>query len=138
MPEDAEVEISHHYGIENIFKYGCCLINVINRSYCKKLILLTEGQEHPTQYHNVKEETFRILHGEIELILDGKVMNLKKGDEALVRSNIRHSFKAISDCIIEEISTTSIKEDSFYIDEKINKMPRESRKSVESLNFGKY
>lgn len=138
VPEDVEVEISHHYGVENIFKFGCCLINVINRSYCKKLILLIKGQEHPTQYHNVKEETFRILHGDIELILDDKLLVLEKGDEALVRSNTRHSFKAISDCIIEEISTTSIKEDSFYIDTKINEMPRESRKSVQSLNYGKY
>ncbi|MCR8538803.1 MAG: N-acetylneuraminate synthase family protein [Prochlorococcus marinus CUG1439] len=138
IPNEVEVEISHHYGIDKIFDYGCCIINIINRSYCKKLILMTKGQNHPTQYHLVKEETFRILHGEIELILDGNSRILKKGDEALVRSSIKHSFNAISDCIIEELSTTSIKEDSYYSDKKISDLPREHRKSIHSLNHGKY
>ena len=135
VPEQISVEVSHHYGISQIEKFGCCLLNIINRSYCKKLIVMTKGQSHPTQYHNVKEETFRVLHGSLELILDGSLMNLYKGDEALVRSGVKHSFSAQSDCIIEELSTTSINEDSFYEDPKISSIDRSKRKTITNLHF---
>lgn len=135
VPEDIEIEVSHHNGIKEIEKVGCCLINVINRSYCKKLIIMTKGQEHPTQHHNVKEETFRVLHGELNLTLDGKSQILNRGEEALVRSGTKHSFIAKSDCIIEELSTTSINSDSFYEDQEINKLPRAERKTILNLHF---
>ena len=99
---------------------------------------MTSGQMHPTQYHNVKEETFRILHGEVEIILNGEIKRLTRGDEALVRSGTKHSFKAITNLIIEEISTTSINSDSFYDDEKINKMERSERKTILNLYFTNY
>ena len=99
---------------------------------------MTSGQTHPTQYHNVKEETFRILHGEVEIILNGEIKRLSRGEEALVRSGTKHSFKAITNSIIEELSTTSINSDSFYEDEKINKLERNERKTILNLHFDYY
>ena len=32
-----EVEYSHHYGMKNFKKTGACIINCINRAYCKKI-----------------------------------------------------------------------------------------------------
>ena len=96
---------------------------------------MTENQEHPTQYHKIKEETFRILYGELDLQLNGTIYNLSIGDEALVSSTVRHSFKAKSDCIIEEISTTSMEDDSYYEDEKINNLKREQRKTIMKLHL---
>ena len=96
---------------------------------------MTEGQLHPTQHHEIKEETFRVLHGEIELILDGEMQILRRGQEALVKKGMKHSFKANSDSIIEELSTTSINTDSFYEDSYINKLSREDRKSILNLHF---
>lgn len=135
VPAKVEIEVSHHYGLDQVDKFGCCLINVVNRSYCKKLIIMTKGQEHPIQHHNVKEETFRILHGELELNLDSKSTVLAKGDESLVRSGVKHSFKANTDCIIEELSTTSIPEDSYYEDLNIKALRREDRKTIVNLHF---
>tara|TARA_B100000401_G_C52723186_1_gene679685 strand:+ start:47 stop:1066 length:1020 start_codon:yes stop_codon:yes gene_type:complete len=135
IPNDSELEISHHRGVKNIDQIGCCLVNIVNRSYCKKLIIMTEGQTHPTQFHNVKEELFRILYGKVKLVRDGEVKILNIGEEALVRSDVRHSFSAISDCIIEEISTTSLSEDSFYLDDKINSLSREERKTYMKLHL---
>ena len=79
VPDDVEVEVSHHKGIENIESVGCCLINIINRNYCKKLIIMTKGQFHPEQHHKVKEETFRVLYGELSLKIDEKTFTLKRG-----------------------------------------------------------
>jgi len=135
VPRDVSLEISHHYGLEKIDEYGCCLITIVNRNYCKKLIIMTKGQSHPTQHHKIKEETFRILHGELELLLNDEKNILKLGDEALVKVGHKHAFKANTDCIFEEISSTSINDDSYYDDEKVNSMKRVDRKSISKLHF---
>ena len=135
VPYDVSLEISHHYGLENIDDYGCCLITIVNRNYCKKLIVMTKGQSHPSQHHKIKEETFRVLHGQLELLLNNEKNILKIGDEALINVGHKHAFKAETDCIFEEISSTSINDDSYYDDEKINSMQREDRKSLAKLHF---
>ncbi|SPT69319.1 Uncharacterized conserved protein, contains double-stranded beta-helix domain [Anaerobiospirillum thomasii] len=38
------------------------------------------GQDFPAHYHNIMEENFYILEGEIDIVVDGKVNHLKKGD----------------------------------------------------------
>tara|TARA_B100001989_G_C24550515_1_gene474205 strand:- start:2136 stop:3665 length:1530 start_codon:yes stop_codon:yes gene_type:complete len=138
IPDDINIEVSHHYGIKLIEKYGCCLINIINRNYCKKLIIMTNGQTHPTQHHDVKEETFRILFGEVEINLNGEIKRLYRGEEALIKAGTKHSFKAITNVVIEELSTTSLNSDSYYEDESINKLARSERKTILNLHFDYY
>ena len=129
LSEKYALEISHHYGLENIKQTGCCIVNIVNRSYCKKFIVMSAGQNHPAQYHEIKEETFRIVYGELELTINDKSTRLYEGDECLVRSRDIHSFRAITDCIIEELSTISIPADSYYLDPKINELSRDQRKT---------
>ena len=71
LNSDFVVEYSHHYGYENFRKTGAVIINCINRSYCKKLIIMLPGQSHPAHFHQQKEETFQILSGKLDLFLDG-------------------------------------------------------------------
>ena len=54
---------------------------------------MTEGQKHPTQFHNVKEELFRVLYGKVEPVRNGEISILNIGDEALVRSYVKHSLQ---------------------------------------------
>ena len=122
-----EVEISHHYGIDNFYQTGAVLINCISREYCKKLLILCPGQSHPTHFHKQKEETFQVLSGDLILNLEGKEKECKPGDIVLVQRGARHSFKTEKGVVFEEISTTHFKEDSFYDDEKI--MKNEERKT---------
>lgn len=130
IADDELLEISHHFGEEEIWSYGCCIINVLNRSYCKKLILMTAGQEHPEQFHKVKDETFRVIWGELQFTLDGTVHELKEGHSLVVESNARHTFRALTDVVIEELSTTSSPADSYYTDARISSRPRTARKSM--------
>ena len=71
VPGQLELEISHHYGLDNFARYGSTIITVVNREYCKRVIVLVPGQTHPEQYHKQKDETYHILHGDIALTLDG-------------------------------------------------------------------
>lgn len=121
VPSRLDLEISHHYGVDKFFEYGCTLINFINRDYCKKLIIVVPGQKHPEQYHKVKEETFHVLYGDVVIELDGKKQVCKPGEMVTVEKGIKHIFSSKTGAIIEEISSTHYKDDSFYVDTEIAK-----------------
>ncbi len=128
VPGKATLEISHHYGLENFNDTGCTIINVVNREYCKKLIVLLPGQHHPEQYHRIKEETFVVLYGDVVLTLDGVVKNCHKGDVETVTSGTKHIFSSRGGAVIEEISSTHHTDDSYYTDESI--LRNKDRKTV--------
>jgi len=118
-PGEAELEISHHYGIDHFYEVGITMITVVNREYCKKLIIALPGQSHPEQYHEKKGETFVILYGDVDLSLDGESQRLVKGDVVTIEPGVRHKFKTLNGCVIEEVSSTHYKDDSFYTDKEI-------------------
>ena len=135
LPSHIPLEVSHHYGLDNFKEHGMGIITLINRSYAKKLLICVPGQKHPEQYHLRKEETFRLLYGDVALALDGQVTNMAVGDIITVEKEVRHEFSTERGCVIEEISDTHFADDSFYTDEKINK--NLDRKTVVTLYTGK-
>tara|TARA_X000000950_G_C13910110_1_gene658635 strand:- start:3248 stop:4759 length:1512 start_codon:yes stop_codon:yes gene_type:complete len=137
VPEMSRIEISHHYGIKKFYKFGLCMITVINQSYCKKYLFMFKNQKHPAQYHKIKQETFLILFGKIFLKTKykGKVKSkvMRAGEIFTIISGMIHEFEATSKdgAVIEEISSEHIKTDSYYIDKKISK--NKNRKSLISF-----
>jgi sialic acid synthase SpsE/mannose-6-phosphate isomerase-like protein (cupin superfamily) len=123
LPDKIGLELSHHYGIDKFEKWGAAILNFINREYCKKLIILLPGQKHPFHHHDKKEETFQVLNGSVQVVLDGEKKLLKSGDILTVERGASHSFASKEGVIFEEISTTHYKNDSFYVDKKIESNP---------------
>jgi len=119
VPGEAELEISHHYGIERFDEFGITMVTVVNRHYCKKLIVVLPGQTHPEQYHEKKEETFHVLHGELELLLDGVKRVCGPGAVVTITPGMRHAFRSQTGAVFEEISSTHFVGDSFYTDPAI-------------------
>jgi len=126
----SKIEISHHYGLNRFREFGVVIIDVINREYCKKLLVQLPRQKHPYHFHKKKEETFQILYGDLEVEKDGNPYHLKTGDLFLVEPNNWHKFSTLDGVIFEEISTTHYNDDSFYQDEYIANLSREMRKTV--------
>lgn len=124
LPNKVDAEISHHYGIDKFEQWGAVIISVINREYCKKLIILLPGQKHPTHSHKKKEETFHVLYGSMTLNLNGVDKSLKAGDMITVERNAAHSFCSDTGVVFEEVSTTHYANDSFYEDERVTKNKR--------------
>ena len=122
------VEISAHYGIQKFYEYGALIIDKINREYCKKIIVVMPGQQHPTHRHIKKEEAFELLHGDCCLTLNGKEIEMTKGRPILIARGVDHSFSSADGCVIEEVSTTHIPGDSIYQDAHINTLPLSERK----------
>ena len=123
------MEYSHHYGIPKFREYGVVMINVINREYCKKILVQLPGQRHPAHYHKLKEETFQVLHGELHITVEGRERTLLAGDTYLVLPGVWHSFRTETGCVIEEISTTHYSNDSVYKDKAINDLKPHQRKT---------
>lgn len=119
IPGQSDLEISHHYGMDRFDEFGLVMITVINREYCKKLIVMLPGQTHPEQHHLKKEETFLILHGEIRITLDGEARNYNAGDVVVVARGVRHEFHTESGVVFEELSSTHHADDSYYTDPAI-------------------
>lgn len=119
VPGKAELEISHHYGLEKFSETGLVMITVVNREYCKKLLTMLPGQTHPEQYHNQKEETFIVQHGSMRLWLDGEARDVGPGDVVTVGRGVRHKFHTDTGVVFEEISSTHQIADSFYTDPAI-------------------
>jgi len=136
---DFLVEISHHYGLEKFHEVGCVIIDCINREYAKKLIIQLPGQWHPTHYHKLKDESFQILHGTLEVEVEGNRKTLYPGDTLWVPRGVWHSFRNDHGVIFEEISTTAhdASGDSYYLDKNISSMPRASRKT-KLVNWGRH
>jgi N-acetylneuraminate synthase len=130
IPNTFELELSHHYGIEKFRELGATIINILNREYCKKIIIVLPGQKHPEHYHKDKSETFQVLSGILSINLDGEQRTLTCGNIVTVERNMLHSFTSESGCIFEEISSTHIKSDSYYTDTEISRKDIIERKTV--------
>jgi N-acetylneuraminate synthase len=126
---DAQVEISHHYGLDRFREFGAVIVTCINREYAKKLLVMLPRQKHPYHFHKRKEETFQLLFGDMEIEADGHVTRLSPGDTFLVTPGTWHKFHTLDGAVVEEVSTTHYNNDSFYDDERINRLPLEGRKT---------
>ena len=128
VTDSDDVEISCHYGLDSFFDTGCVIISKINRKYCKKILVVLPNQSHPTHRHMIKEESFELLSGDCELVLNGRSTDLKLGEPKLIKTKVNHSFSSKNGCVVEEVSTTHVPGDSIYQNPKINKLTLDERK----------
>lgn len=119
VPTTGHLEISHHFGLDRFDETGMTMFTVVNRGYCKKILVLFPAQRHPEQFHRQKEETFVVLHGTVEMTLDDIDSVAKVGDVIHVAPGVRHALRAVTGTVIEEISSTHEIDDSFYTDPEI-------------------
>jgi N-acetylneuraminate synthase len=128
-------ELCHHYGFDKFKEYGAVIVDVINRQYCKKYIIMLPNQKYLNHVHHSKEETFRVLFGNLTVKLEDDIHELKKGDDILVDRYRAHEFWTDDKgAIFEEISTTHVVGDSYYKDTEVYKLdPMERKTSIEKL-----
>lgn len=129
LGDQFEVELSHHYGMQHFRQFGAVIISIVNREYCKKLIAVLPGQQHPTHAHKVKEETFQLLYGDLEVEMDDKIITMKPGDIQTVLRGENHAFSSKTGAVFEEISTTHVSNDSYYEDVRVNRLDIMERKT---------
>ena len=119
IPQKCIFEIYHHYGSRQYEKVGAVFVKVVNREYCKSYAILLPGQRYPAHYHKIKQETFFVLYGDLFLTKEEQQFSLHPGEIVDVERLEEHSFYSEKGCVFEEISTTYMRNDSIYTDEKV-------------------
>ena len=130
LPKTAKVNIYHHTGIQNIYQVGAMFINVVDRDYCKSIVVMQKGQDYPNHYHKIKTESMYVLYGELVVVIEGTEHLLKPGEIIHVERGQDHSFYTKTGVVFEEISTMYVRNDSVYLEEQIRNAPYSFRRTV--------
>ena len=82
-------------------------------SYVGKILFIRRGEALSLQYHEVKEETLRVLEGEMELVMGQDPKDLESrtvGPDTVfhVPPGTLHRMVAITDCLLLEVSTNHL------------------------------
>ncbi len=83
------------------------------QDYVGKILFIRQGEALSLQYHEVKEETLRVLDGELELVVGADVDSLEthlleKGAVFHVSPGTLHRMIAVTDCSLLEVSTNHL------------------------------
>jgi mannose-6-phosphate isomerase-like protein (cupin superfamily) len=96
--------------------------------YVGKILFIKRGEALSLQYHEVKEETLRVLDGELELVVGPDLDRLEShhladGDIFHVAPGTLHRMIATSDCRLLEVSTN-------YLDDVVRLEDRYGRQGT--------
>ena len=90
--------------------------------YCSKIMELTKDKKCSIHYHKIKDETFYILSGKVQMNLyptgypgEAKIEMMKPGDTLHIPRELIHQFIGIEDSQILEVSTQHFEEDSYRL-----------------------
>lgn len=85
----------------------------LNESYCYKRIYINSGHRTSFQYHLKKKETNYIIGGEAEVWLENsegviEKKKMREGDFFTVIPPKKHRVVALTDLILQEVSTPEV------------------------------
>ena len=97
-----------------------------SKDYCGKVLHFNKGKRCSIHFHKIKDETFYLLSGRLEIKLSdseseyakGKIKTIimEKGDVLHIWLGRVHQMKAIEESDLIEISTQHFEEDSYRIE----------------------
>jgi len=81
--------------------------------YVGKVLAIRKNARLSLQYHQVKDESIRVLSGRLQLELEDAsgelvVSELAPGESTRIPSGRRHRFAALEDCELVEVSTPEL------------------------------
>ena len=104
-------------GLDDFYKIGLIefwIANEEKEGYCGKFLFVFNRQTCPYHHHNFKHETFFILKGKVEMIIDGKEMVKEQGDVLAMNQKIDHSFTGIGHALLLEVSKPCQPNDNIF------------------------
>ena len=112
-----------HFGLhdfENVGETEFWIVNDTKNNYCGKFLFMFDGQRCPLHYHNIKDETFFIVRGDVEMEIDGGVSVLHPGDVLKMAPGWNHTFRAVNGpALVLEVSLPSLQGDNIFADKRI-------------------
>lgn len=89
-----------------------------------KILHINKGEEFSLQYHTHRQEFWKILKGNPEIVIGDKVEHPKEGEEFVITPHTNHRVNApVDDVEVLEISTGQFDEDDIVrIEDKYNRI----------------
>jgi mannose-6-phosphate isomerase len=82
--------------------------------FAGKVLFITAGSQLSLQYHEQKDEAFLVHEGQLELVLgegdSQRVEPLGPGEAWHVAPGTVHRFRAVTDCLLFEVSTPELED----------------------------
>ncbi len=80
--------------------------------FAGKLLYIRAGSQLSLQYHERKDEAFYVQEGTLELVLgrgaQQQVVRMEPGESRHIPPGTVHRFRAVSDCLLFEVSTPEL------------------------------
>jgi len=81
--------------------------------YVGKILAIRAGKRLSLQYHEVKDESIRVIRGRLRLELENDAGELETeelgpGESRRIATGRRHRFSAIEDCELVEVSSPEL------------------------------
>jgi mannose-6-phosphate isomerase-like protein (cupin superfamily) len=101
--------------VERVDKpWGHELRFVRTERYAGKVLYITAGSQLSLQYHERKDEAFLVHAGQLELVLGQgaaqRAQLLGPGAAWHVPAGTTHRFRAVTDCVLFEVSTPELED----------------------------
>jgi len=93
--------VEHKWGHEEII--------VETENYCYELIFLKKDWVNAYHYHPIKQETFMLIEGQV--LINAKGTEFILTEPFTVNPFTPHSFCALTDAVVAEVSTKHIDDD---------------------------
>jgi mannose-6-phosphate isomerase-like protein (cupin superfamily) len=95
-----------------------------NEESTVKLLYVNKDEKLSLQYHNKREEFWKVIEGNPEITVGDKVVLAQKGDEFFIEKKVNHRISAPeNNVIILEISKGEFdEEDIVRLDDKYNRV----------------
>jgi mannose-6-phosphate isomerase-like protein (cupin superfamily) len=110
------------FGMGDFARYGLIeywIANELDAGYCGKYLYVSDGQTCPEHHHQQKMETFFIVKGAVDVLLDGEQRRLTEGDVLPVKQGMKHSFTGAGPCLLLEISRPCVVADNTFTDSRV-------------------
>jgi D-lyxose ketol-isomerase len=112
-----------HFGLNDFENFGeteFWIVNDTTNNYCGKFLFMFEGQRCPLHYHNIKDETFFMVRGDVEMEADSDMSVLKQGGVFKMSPGVNHTFRAVGGpALVLEVSLPSIQGDNIFANKRI-------------------
>ncbi len=112
-----------HFGLNDFDQIGeteFWIVNDTMNNYCGKFLFMFDGQRCPLHYHNIKDETFFIVRGDVEMEVDGQLTDLHPGNVFKMAPGMNHTFRAVGGpALVLEVSLPSVAGDNIFADKRI-------------------
>ncbi|HSP17795.1 MAG TPA: cupin domain-containing protein [Thermoanaerobaculia bacterium] len=104
-----------HGEVERVTKpWGYELIFAKTDRYAGKILHVNRGQCLSLQYHEMKEETLFVVHGELRLTIESdgerRVVALREGEAFHIPPRLIHRMEAVVDSDVAEVSTPELQD----------------------------